>query len=95
MIASGTEQGSAMAAVTVRNLPDEVYQALKIRAAGNNRSTEAVKRTILEATVRPERPEKLGTILQRIGQGFSITHADIEAIEQARATRQVEPFKFD
>ena len=42
-----------MAAVRIRNLPDEVYLALKIRAAGNNRSTEAQMRAILEATVRP------------------------------------------
>ena len=43
-----------MAAVTVRNLPEETHRALKLRAARNGRSTEAEIRVILEEAVRPE-----------------------------------------
>ena len=37
-----------MTTLTVRNLPDEVHRALRIRAAGHGRSTEAEVRAILE-----------------------------------------------
>ena len=37
-----------MAAVTVRNIPDETLRALKLRAAQCGRSTEAEIRAILE-----------------------------------------------
>ena len=43
--------------MTVRNLPDEVHCALRVRAALHGRSTEAEIRDILESTVRP--PEQL------------------------------------
>ena len=38
-----------MAVVTVRNLPDAVHRALRVRAAHHGRSTEAEIRDILEA----------------------------------------------
>ena len=41
-----------MAMLTVRNLPDEVHKALRIRAAYNGRSMEAEVRKILEETVK-------------------------------------------
>ena len=42
-----------MAALTVRNLPDEVHRALRMRAAAHGRSTEAEVRAILEDSVNP------------------------------------------
>ena len=42
-----------MASVTVRNLPDEVHRALRVRAAQHGRSTEAEIRDILEIAARP------------------------------------------
>jgi plasmid stability protein len=38
-----------MAALTIRNLPDEVRDELRVRAAKNGRSMEAEVRAILEA----------------------------------------------
>jgi antitoxin FitA len=84
-----------MAAVTIRNLSDEVHRALKIRAAQHHRSTEAEMRAILEAAVRPEGRLLLGTALQQIGQKYDITNADVEAIELVRDRRPAEPWKFD
>lgn len=55
-----------MAAVTVRNLPDETLRALKQRAGRSGRSTEAEIRAILEQAVRPQ--EGLGTALAEIGR---------------------------
>ncbi|WP_394325698.1 FitA-like ribbon-helix-helix domain-containing protein [Xylella fastidiosa] len=46
-----------MANVNVRNLPDAVHHALRVRAAHNSRSTEAEIRGILEVAVRP--PERV------------------------------------
>ena len=42
-----------MAAITVRNLDDEVQRRIKKRAAENNRSMEAEARAILTAAVAP------------------------------------------
>ncbi|EKU31675.1 MULTISPECIES: FitA-like ribbon-helix-helix domain-containing protein [Alcaligenes] len=49
-----------MANLNIRNLPDEVHQALKVRAALNNRSTEAEIREILTAAVQPLDLGKMG-----------------------------------
>jgi len=59
-----------MAAVTVRNLPDAVHRALKIRAARHGHSTEAEIRAILETAVRSPARVKLGAALAAIGQEF-------------------------
>lgn len=40
-----------MAAITIRNLDDEVQRKIKIRAAANNRSMESEARMILAAAV--------------------------------------------
>lgn len=43
-----------MAILTVRNVPDEVHRALRLRAAEHGRSTEAEVREILESAVKSE-----------------------------------------
>ena len=50
-----------MAVVTVRNLPDEIHRALKLRATQNGRRTEARIREILENAVRPKARNRIGT----------------------------------
>jgi antitoxin FitA len=55
-----------MAAVTVRNLPDETLRALKLRAAKGGRSTESEIREILADAVRS--PVGLGSALASIGR---------------------------
>jgi len=59
-----------MAAVTVRNLPDAVHRALKVRAAKHGHSTEAEIREILESAVRSPERVRLGSALAAIGQEF-------------------------
>ena len=55
-----------MAAITVRNLPEETVRALKARAAQSGRSTEAEVREILTAAVIA--PVGLGTALAALGK---------------------------
>jgi antitoxin FitA len=55
-----------MAAITVRNLPEETARALKARAAQSGRSTEAEVREILTAAVMT--PVGLGTALAALGK---------------------------
>jgi len=57
-----------MAAITVRNLPDETHRALKARARANGRSTEAEIRAILVDVTAPVFEIRLGSLLADIGR---------------------------
>ncbi|MFA6213214.1 MAG: Arc family DNA-binding protein [Candidatus Obscuribacterales bacterium] len=61
-----------MAAVTVRNLPEETHKALRVRAAQNGRSTEAEIRAILEEAVRPKEQIKIGSELAAFGDKYKL-----------------------
>ena len=65
-----------MAAVTVRNLPDETHRALKLRAAQHGRSTEAEIRHILENAVRPK--VGIGSALAAIGRSLGGVELDLQ-----------------
>ncbi|MCA3730214.1 MAG: plasmid stabilization protein [Phenylobacterium sp.] len=88
-----------MPAVTIRNLPEEVHRALKVRAALHDRSTEAEMRAILEAAVRPDGRLRLGTALSEASRELGLTNADIEALERAlegvQDRRPAEPMGFE
>ena len=71
-----------MAMLTVRNLPDEVHRALRVRAALRGRSTEAEVRAILEESVLPEGRIALGSLLTSIGQRAGLTEEDFSSFEQ-------------
>jgi antitoxin FitA len=64
-----------MAAVTVRNLPDETLRALKLRAAKEGRSTEAEIREILANAVRS--PVGIGSALANIGRKLGGADLDV------------------
>lgn len=51
----------ALAAVTIRKLPDEVLRAIRIRAAEHGRSTEAEIRDILQKAVLSSPKTGVGT----------------------------------
>jgi antitoxin FitA len=84
-----------MAAVTIRNLSEEAHRALKVRAAQNNRSTEAEMRAILEAAVRPEGRLRLGTALAQMSRKIGLTNADVEAVKDVRDARPAKPMRFE
>lgn len=69
-----------MAMLTVRNLPEEVHRALRVRAAGHGRSTEAEVRAILEDAVKPQGRLKLGSLLVEIGRDAHLTDELVDLI---------------
>jgi len=71
-----------MAMLTVRNLPEEVHRALRLRAARHERSTEAEVRAILEEAVRPQGRLKLGAWLAEIGQQVRLTEEEVALINR-------------
>ena len=83
-----------MAAVTIRNLPEETHRALKIRAAQHNRSTEAEMRAILESAVRPAGRLRMGTAIADMSRKIGLTNADVEALDQTRDRTPAEPLSF-
>lgn len=79
-----------MAAITVRNLPEETHRALKMRAAQHGRSTEAEIRDILEKAVRPVRRVQIGSELAAFGQLLDGLDLDI-----VRDRSPIEPADFE
>ena len=79
-----------MAAVTVRNLPEETHRALKLRAAQHGRSTEAEIREILENVVRPKARLKISSELAAFGKRFGGLDLDI-----SRDQTPAEPALFE
>lgn len=84
-----------MAILTVRNLPDEVHRALRVRAARHGRSMEAEAREILEAIVAPEGRMKLGSLLADIGRRAKLTDEEFEVFEQVRDKTPIHPLNFE
>lgn len=83
-----------MATVTVRNLPDAVHRALRVRAAMHGRSTEAEIRDILESTVCPPQRLRIGTALAELGSRIGLTDDDMAAIAKRRARRPARPLRL-
>ena len=81
--------------MTVRNLPDEVHRALRVRAAKHGRSMEAEVREILEATVAPEGRFKLGTLLAEIGRQAGLTDEEAAVFDNVRDKSPIRPIEFD
>ncbi len=73
-----------MAMMAVRNIPDEVHRALRVRAAKHGRSAEAEVRAILEAAVNPENSVKLGTLIANIGHEARLDDEEIALFERDR-----------
>ena len=88
-----------MKVLTVRNLPDEVHRALRLRAAKNRRSTESEVREILASVVIPKQRVQMGTAMAAIARGNELTDEDVLAfekvIEEARDVLPAEPLRFE
>lgn len=85
-----------MANVTVRNLPDAVHRALRVRAAHHGRSTEAEIRDILEAAVRPAERIKLGSMLASIArEAGGLSDAEVADFNGLRDRTPAEPPRFE
>lgn len=73
-----------MPSVTIRNVPDEVHRAIRVRAARHGRSIEAEMRDILESAVKPEGRVKLGSMLAAIGRKVKLTEEEFALFESVR-----------
>lgn len=81
--------------LTVRNLPDDVHRALRVRAAQHGRSTEAEVREILAVAVKPEKRVRLGDALAALGREIGLTNDDLEVFDQVRDKTPAEPVRFE
>lgn len=84
-----------MAILTIRNVPDEVHRALRVRAAQHGRSTEAEVREILAAVAKPEQRVRLGDALASIGRELGLNNEDFEILEQIRDKTPADPLRFE
>mgnify|MGYP001045989816 CR=1 FL=1 len=84
-----------MAILTVRNLPDEVHRALRIRAARHGKSMEAEAREILKSGVASESRVKLGTLLSEIGRQARIREEDVGVFDQVRDPSPASQVEFE
>jgi plasmid stability protein len=73
-----------MASFTVRNVPDEVHRAIRVRATQHGRSAEAEIREILESAVKPQGRVKLGSALAEIGRKAKLTDDEFAIFESVR-----------
>lgn len=85
-----------MPSITIRNVPEEVHRAIRVRAAMHGRSTEAEIRDILEQAAKPEGRLKLGSLLASIArEAGGLTDAEAEQINQLRDKTPAEPMRFE
>jgi antitoxin FitA len=84
-----------MAMLTVRNLPDEVHRALRVRAAAHGQSTEAEVREILAMAVKPDSRVRLGDALAALGRKVGLANDDFDALQQVRDKTAATPLRFE
>lgn len=84
-----------MAILTVRNVPDEVHRALRVRAAIHGRSTEAEVREILERAVKPEQRVRIGDALAELSERLGLTNEDFEVFDPVRDKAPAQPMRFE
>ena len=84
-----------MAMLTVRNLPDEVHRALRVRAALRGHSKEAEVRGILESAVSPEGRVRLGSLLADMGRRAKLTDEEFAVFERVRSKAPARPVSFE
>ena len=84
-----------MPSVTVRNVPDEVHRAIRVRAAQHGRSIEAEMRDILESAVKPQGRVKLGSFLAEIGRKIRLTDEEFAVFESVRNKTPARAVSFE
>lgn len=84
-----------MAILTVRNVPDEVHRAIRVRAAQHGRSAEAEVREILANAVKPDQRLRLGDALAELGKKVGLTNEDFAVLDQVRDATPAEPMRFE
>ncbi|MCW5881335.1 MAG: Arc family DNA-binding protein [Anaerolineae bacterium] len=73
-----------MATITVKNIPDDLYAALKARAEAHHRSINSEIIVCIERTVRPQRIDVEAALsqaraLRRLGTGAPLSDEELSA----------------
>jgi len=84
-----------MAMLKVRNFPDEVYRAQRVRAAQNGNITEAEVRKILAVAVKPESRILLGDALAALSNKIDLKNEDLEVLQLVRDKTPAKPLSFE
>lgn len=85
-----------MPSITIRNVPDEVHRAIRVRAARHGRSAEAEIRVILEQAAKPEGRLLLGSLLASIArEAGGLSNAEAAHFDQIRDRSPAEPLRFE
>jgi len=84
-----------MTMLTVRNVPEEVHRALRVRAALHGRSTEAEVRDILATAVKPEGSIKLGSLLAELGRQARLSDEEFAVFDSVRDKNVAPVADFD
>ncbi len=84
-----------MAMLTVRNIPDPIHRALRLRAARRGHSMEAEVREILESAISPQGRMKLGSMLADMGRRAKLTEGEFAVFEHVRNKLPVNPPSFE
>ena len=84
-----------MPSITVRNVPDEVRRAIRVRAARHGHSAEAEIRDILEAAVKPRSRVTLGSLLAQIGRDAKLTDEEFHILANVRDRAPVRAATFE
>ena len=74
-----------MATMTIRNIPDDVYRAIRVRAALNDRSAEAEVRAVLEELVEPMSGTDFAQALLEFGRQVGLTDEEHALFERDKS----------
>lgn len=74
-----------MRAVTIRNVPEDVHRAIRLRAARNGRTLQAEMNEILATAVKPEGRVKLGDLLTGIGRRVQLTDKEMTVFDRVHS----------
>ncbi len=81
--------------ITVRNVPEEVFRAISVRAAIHGRSAEGEIRSVLSQAARPEGHLKPGSLLTSFArEAGGLSDAEGEQFDRIRDKTPTEPMSF-
>ena len=82
-----------MRAVTIRNVPEEVHRAIRVRAARNGRTLQAEMCDILATAVKPESRVRLGDLLAGIGRKVKLTEEEMKVFDRGHSPARAANFE--
>ena len=83
-----------MTSLTIRNVPDDVHRALRVRGDQHGHSMEVEVREIQATVVKPEKRVRVGEALAAIGRKIGLTNKDFAVIESVRDKTLAKPLSF-